>query len=158
MYIGVNNGGFTTASIPAAGMKPGSFGRSQDNFNPTNVARGGSSPGSPQKTNNYHTNGSGRDTYIATNHGGFVSNYSPKQNYDAYVDNLRGYQSNSRSLMRDICHKSSRQGKLSPKKDFFIEGQVNNTSRRVRNGLAVLKQHQRGQCARLAIPRKKSNE
>ena len=78
MYISVNNGGFTTSNLPSPSVKPGSFGRSQDNFNSMNVARSGGAGGSPQRTNNYHTNGSGRDTYIATNHGGFVSNYSPK--------------------------------------------------------------------------------
>jgi len=31
-------------------------------------------------------------------------------------------------------------------------------SPKVRNGLAVLKSYQSGQCARLAIPRQKSNE
>lgn len=35
---------------------------------------------------------------------------------------------------------------------------MGSTSRRVRNGLAVLKNQQRGQCARLSIPRQKSRE
>ena len=47
--------------------------------------------GSPAKRLHYHVNGSGRDTYIYNNHGGFMSNYAYKKDYDHYVDNLRGY-------------------------------------------------------------------
>ena len=122
MYISFNNGGFTAANIPTTGIKPGSFGRSQVNFNVLNIARGGEGNSSPAKRFNYNVNGSGRDTYIHDNHGGFVNNYSPKQNYTAYVDNLRGYHSGNRALMRDICSRSNRQGRHSPQKDFFIEG------------------------------------
>ena len=49
-------------------------------------------------------NGSGRDTYIYNNHGGFMSNYAYKKDYDHYVDNLRGYggEAHGQRSMKDI--------------------------------------------------------
>ena len=156
-YINFNNGGNTAPTFPALAAKSGAFGRSASNFAPGGVARGGESSASPAKRLHYHVNGTGRDTYIHSNHGGFISNYAGKQDYDSYVDNLRGYQTNN-SNMRDIYKRSTKQGRSSPQKDFFVEGQLGVRSPKVRNGLAVLKSYQSGQCARLSMPRQKSSE
>ena len=87
-----------------------------------------------------------------------MNNYAYKQDYDHYVENLRGYHSNNRTNMRDVYLKSNKQGRSSPQKDFFIEGQMSIRSPKVRNGLAMLNSYQKGQCARLSIPRQKSTE
>ena len=99
----------------------------------------GEASGSPPKKLHYHVNGTGRDTYIHANHGGFMNNYQYKQDYDSYVENLRGYQPNNSKNIRDVYLRSTKQGRTSPKKDFFIEGQMGVRSPKVRNGLAVLK-------------------
>ena len=100
----------------------------------------------------YHTNGTGRDTYIHSNHGGFMNNYAYKQDYDNYVENLRGYYSNASTNMRDIQLRSNKQPRQSPKRDHFVEGQISIRSPKVRNGLAVLKDFQKVQCDRLSQP------
>ena len=120
-YINFNNGGNTAATFPALAAKSGAFGRSASNFAPGGVARMGESSASPAKRLHYHVNGTGRDTYIHSNHGGFISNYASKQDYDSYVDNLRGYQTNNTN-MRDVYKRSTKQGRSSPQKDYFVEG------------------------------------
>ena len=67
--------------------------------------------GSPAKRLHYHVNGSGRDTYIYNNHGGFMTNYGFKKDYDHYVDNLRGYggAAHGQSSMKDIQFRSTKQ-------------------------------------------------
>ena len=52
----------------------GSLGRRQNMVSPAHIARGGGQ-GSPGKTINYAVDGSGRDSYIHCNMGGFASNY-----------------------------------------------------------------------------------
>ena len=85
-----------------------------------------------------------------------MNNYAYKQDYDHYVENLRGYHSNNRTNMRDVYMKSNKQGRSSPQKDFFVEGQMSIRSPKVRNGLAVLKDFQQRQCNRLSRPQRKS--
>lgn len=83
-----------------------------------------------------------------------MNNYAYKQDYDNYVENLRGYYSNASTNMRDIQLRSTKQPAQSPKRDHFVEGQISIRSPKVRNGLAVLKSYQTGQCNRLSVPRK----
>ena len=82
-YVSVNSGGFSQPSFPAAATKGGSFGK-QDRSHAMHVARGGGA-GSPGKNIHYRTNGTGRDSYIACNQGGFSNNYAFKSDQDAYV-------------------------------------------------------------------------
>lgn len=138
-YINFNNGGNTAASFPTVAAKSGAFGRSASNFQPGGVARGGEGSMSPPKRLHYHVNGTGRDTYIHSNHGGFMNNYAYKQDYDSYVENLRGYHTNTQKNMHEVYKRSTKQNRTSPKKDFFVEGQMGIRSPKVRNGLAVLK-------------------
>ena len=69
---------------PAAAQRSGSFGGRLGQISAQHIARGGGQ-GSPGKTINYHTNGSGRDSYIATNQGGFACNYGRMNDGVAYV-------------------------------------------------------------------------
>ena len=89
-YIGTNSGGFSVNNFPAASFKGGSFGVQQNRVSPNHLARGGGL-GSPGKTIHYQTNGTGRDSYIHCNQGGFASNYTFKNDRDAYVSSLRDY-------------------------------------------------------------------
>jgi hypothetical protein len=44
----------------------------------------------------YHQNGTGRDTYIKTNHGGFFGNASPRDvQVKEFFNNLRHYENSS---------------------------------------------------------------
>ena len=135
--------------------KTGAFPRERQGYAPQQVARGGVG-GSPAKRLHYHHNGTGRDTYIATNNGGFMTNYGFKKDYDSYIENLRGYHNNA--PMKEIQKSSNNQQRASPKKDHFVEGQLSIRSPKVRNGLAMLNSYQRGQCARLSMPRQRSLE
>ena len=93
-YIHFNMGGNTTANFPTQQAKGGGFTPQKTGFAPQNVARAGAG-GSPAKRLHYHVNGTGRDTYIHSNHGGFMTNYGFKKDYDSYVENLRGYHSSA---------------------------------------------------------------
>lgn len=89
-YVSKNSGGFTNMNAPASAMRGGSTGAYMPNVSAQHIARGGGQ-GSPGKTLHYHVNGTGRDSYIACNQGGFASNYTYKNDRDAYVNSLRGY-------------------------------------------------------------------
>ena len=51
-----------------------------------------------------------------------MHNYAYKQDYDHYVENLRGYHTNANTNMREVYKNSNKQGRASPQKDFFVEG------------------------------------
>ena len=72
-YVSFNSGGFTDMKTPAAAQQPGTFGQTM-RVSAQHIARGGGL-GSPGKTIHYQVNGTGRDSYIHANHGGFSSNY-----------------------------------------------------------------------------------
>ena len=72
-YVSHNSGGFTVMNQPTLQQKSTSFnagGPAQ------NLKRAGQGLGSPAKPLHYHVNGTGRDSYIHQNHGGFSQNYS----------------------------------------------------------------------------------
>ena len=153
-YVGFNNGGFSVPNQPASAWKGGTFGASQHKINPQHLARGGGL-GSPGKTIHYHVNGTGRDSYIHANSGGFACNYAYQNDRDAYVNSLRGYpmQGNQqRAIQAD-----KRKG-LSPQRDHFIEGQISIRSPKARNGLNMLRTSQKWQADRLSMPKRKSQE
>ena len=75
---------------PASAMRGGTIGPKNVNVSAQHIARGGGQ-GSPGKTIHYHVNGTGRDSYIHCNQGGFMSNYTYMNDRDAYVASLRGY-------------------------------------------------------------------
>lgn len=89
-YIDSTSGGFTMPNQPASAFKGGSFTKTQSKASPAHIGRGGGQ-GSPGKTLHYHTNGTGRDSYIACNQGGFASNYGFTNDKEAYVASLRSY-------------------------------------------------------------------
>ena len=113
--------------------------------------------GSTVKKLHYHTNGTGRDTYIHSNNGGFMFNYSGKKDYDAFVGDLRGYRGNAhghRSMKSLTVMQTTYSGKPLAKQDHFVKGQLSPHTNQARNGLAVLKNYQKDQSERLAMPRK----
>ena len=77
-------------NMPASAWHGGSFGAAKPEVSAQHIARGGGQ-GSPGKTIHYQVNGTGRDSYIHSNHGGFAFNYAWKSDQDAYVNSLRGY-------------------------------------------------------------------
>ena len=154
-YVGNNSGGFTVVNQPAASFKGGTFGQAQHKVSAQPIARGGGQ-GSPGKRIHYHTNGTGRDSYIHFNHGGFASNFAKKNDRDAYVESLRGYSLPVQDQQRAI-YANQRKGS-SPKRDHFIEGQISIRSPQARNSLNMLRTSQKFQAERLSIPRDRSIE
>jgi len=61
-YVALNNGGFTVSNLPTIQSKGGNFGATT--FKPARHEPISARP------HHYHTNGTGRDSYIVTNHGG----------------------------------------------------------------------------------------
>ena len=84
---------------------------------PAHVARGGGQ-GSPGKTIHYQVNGTGRDSYIHANHGGFACNYTWASDQDAYVNSLRGYPTTIQSQQRAVYTNAVKSGN----KDHLVEG------------------------------------
>ena len=89
-YVGFSSGGFCKEYQPASSFKPGALSGNAQKISAEHIARGGGL-GSPGKKVHYQQNGSGRDSYIYSNHGGFAHNYSFSNDRDAYVKSLRGY-------------------------------------------------------------------
>lgn len=144
-YIGFNHGGNTVATFASPCASSGAFGFSSA----TNLQK---APRSPEKTSHYNLNGTGRDTYIHSNHGGFVSNYRYVDDQKAYIKNLRNYETNHCITSADV----GRSLKGNPRKDYFVEGQISIRSPKVRNGVHALANYQFRQSDRLAMPRKVS--
>jgi hypothetical protein len=70
---------------------------------------------SPEKTTHYILNGTGRDTYIYQNHGGFASNYRYVDDMKSYVRNLRNYEKHETVTCTDVKPPMGR-------RDYFVEG------------------------------------
>ena len=82
-YVSFNSGGFAAMKQNASAQQPGTFGKTQMRVSASHIARGGGL-GSPGKTIHYQVNGSGRDSYIHANHGGFSQQYSNRNDRDRY--------------------------------------------------------------------------
>ena len=133
-YVSCNSGGFSVINQTAAASKNGTFGAAQGRVSPQHVSRGGGQ-GSPGKHIHYNTNGTGRDSYIACNQGGFASNYTFQNDRDAYVKSLRSYAPNQGQ--HGLVQSSRKQ--CSPRRDHFVEGQISIRSPKARNGLNMLR-------------------
>ena len=83
-YVRYNMGGNTSGYKPAPATGLGQFSTVKEGYSPQKVERGGLG-GSPPKRFNYAVNGTGRDTYIHCNNGGFKTNYAWKKDYDVYI-------------------------------------------------------------------------
>ena len=86
-------------------------------------------------------NGSGRDSYIGCDQGGFESNYTLANDRDAYVNSLRSYPTGARAEQR-MLHANARRG-VSPKRDHFVEGQMSVRCEKDRKSLNMLKTYQK---------------
>lgn len=118
-YIGFNSGGNTVSFLPSAAAQSGGLG---GNYVGPNIAR---KARSPEKTTHYNLNGTGRDTYIFTNHGGFASNYRYVDDQKAYVRSLRNYEKEQTTTCSDV--------KPAPgKPDYFVQGQTSLRSPKAR--------------------------
>ena len=118
-YVSTNSGGFSIENLPASAWHGGQFGPAQTMVSPQHIARGGGQ-GSPGKTIRYHVNGSGRDSYIHCNHGGFAFNYTWQRDSEAYVNSLRGYPTTVQQQQREVYTNARK----SPVRDHFVEGQI----------------------------------
>ena len=139
-YVGFNSGGFVTSYQPAAAQTSGTFGKTMSKISPQHIARGGGQ-GSPGKTIHYHVNGTGRDSYIHANHGGFMSNYSYMNDNQAYVASLRDYPSSIQKQQRDVYVNNLKSTSPRPK-DHFVSGQLSIRSPKAANELKMLKNFQ----------------
>lgn len=117
-YISFNNGGNTSMYVPnAKNIRDGRL--HQRSF--TSVFPNSGSL--PAKTITYDQDGTGRDGYIMANSGGFKYNFDKVAPANAYVNNLRHYDSVNTS-QQDIVRRSKRFNNNSPQKDYFVEGQL----------------------------------
>ena len=125
---------------PASAMRGGTLGQKNPTVSAQHIARGGGQ-GSPGKTIHYHVNGTGRDSYIHCNQGGFMSNYTYMNDRDAYVASLRGYTTNVTQEQK-ILQNNAKKGAIHTGKDHFVNGQISIRSPKARNGLNMLKASQ----------------
>ena len=88
-YVHLNNGGFTVTNLPAIGQRSGSF------VPPIAIRRNSNGGGAANRPILYQTNGSGRDSYIVCNSGGFTGQPGKLAANEAYVNSLRQYHSPS---------------------------------------------------------------
>ena len=134
----------------APATKSGAFTNAHLRVSAQHVARGGGQ-GSPGKTVHYNVNGTGRDSYIHANHGGFCGSYAFQNDRDAYVQSLRGYPNTSViTAARSLNTRSPRQSI-----DHFVEGQ-GRMSPKGQRGMNELKTYQNSQVKRLAQPKRAS--
>lgn len=105
-YIGFNMGSNTIGNFPTKAPVSGSFGSNSFDKHFSKHAR------SPERTTHYKENGTGRDSYIFSNHGGFASNYNGDRK--KYVDSLRNYDKQTYTV-RDVKPTGGR-------RDHFVEG------------------------------------
>ena len=144
-YVALNNGGFTTMNSPAIQQR-------SSNFGPSTQRNARADQQISPRPNLYHVNGTGRDSYIATNHGGQVSNYNKFSSGEAYQRSLREYEPTIQERLRD-CQNQTRN-----RRDAFLQGQGIITSPKARYGMTVLSKNQRSQADRLSMPRQNSHE
>jgi hypothetical protein len=85
-YIGFDNGGNTAKYAPAQAWRKGEM---------SQTAGGGfgfpKQQSTATKNVHYHSDGTGRDSYIHVDQGGYMSNFAAKAVNDRYVANLRTY-------------------------------------------------------------------
>jgi hypothetical protein len=105
-YIGFNSGGNHVGKIHQPSQLSGSFAIAPVYHAATKAAR------SPERPVHYNMDGTGRDTYIHVNQGGFAASPALKDSSTSFVESLRYYRPSH--------------GSRSPKKrDYFMEGQLN---------------------------------
>ena len=115
-YIGFNSGGNTAGKFATANCSVGSFSPSK-----AVVRVGPKNAMSPTRTLHYHTDGTGRDTYINVNQGGLMANYTSCDK--AYQSGLRNYAAEPRAYNIKPVNGS---------KDHFIKGQISIRSPKMR--------------------------
>ena len=108
------------------------------------------SPFIHSKPVHYHSNGTGRDSYIVRSSGGLYSEYVPGSSKNAFYTGLRQYE--------DSRSQSPFGRSLSPrvkgtKKDVFLRSQ-NHFNSTHQSNFRKMKSYQRGLDNRLAIPKK----
>lgn len=118
-YIGYDSGGNTIGNSPSPAAQSSRYAVNQVGKDTFFKAR------SPEKTTHYNLNGTGRDTYIFTNHGGFASNYRYVDDQKAYVRSLRNYEKDQTITCSDIKPQAG-------KPDYFVFGQTSLRSPKAR--------------------------
>ena len=115
-YIGFNSGGNTMGNFPTAAAKGGAF-RSIE-ARQYRIAGVGDSA----KKLHYQVDGTGRDSYIHINAGGFNAIANKQNSRDAFIASLRSTSYSPQKLQQTIYNSSTKQKRYSPSKDHFIEG------------------------------------
>lgn len=137
-YIGFDNGGNTKKYEPVPCPRQGIMSQTCTSFF-----------GYPKqqsaavKNVHYHSNGTGRDSYIHVDQGGYMNNFSTKAVNDRYVKSLRLYDTTVRGVQRQIANQSRQQHGHSPQRDYFTEGQISVRSPKARKTMAYAKIDQR---------------
>lgn len=119
-YVGFDNGGNTFIYQPSKGCytRKGAF------YAPASASYGYPKTGvQATKTVHYHADGTGRDTYIGCDQGGYMKNYRWHKQENTYVVNLREYGSTVQSTQAALATASKGRNGLNPMKDYFVEGQ-----------------------------------
>eukprot|EP00347_Sterkiella_histriomuscorum_P004546 403360052 len=150
-YIYSNNGGLTGAHQTNIQPPIGTFSSPMKKH--VTVKR----PLINSKSIHYHSNGTGRDSYIMINQGGFqIENRAGEQN-GSFYNGLRGYERNHRYLQqRSGSNSPTRQisnSKVNPFKDHLVDGQKTFSSGIVKHQLNALNQYQKHNDGRLSMPK-----
>jgi hypothetical protein len=150
-YVGFDNGGNTKMYEASKGCLT-----QNGKFNATTNGQFGypKQRSAAVKSVHYHADGTGRDTYIHCDQGGYMSNYAWQKQENAYVSGLRGYGTTINGTQNSLAAQSKGRNGLSPMKDFFVEGQVSIRHPQWRHAMSKTHKTQRSSVERLAIPRK----
>ena len=111
-YISFDNGGNTARYTPVKVEKPGKLMSPRSNFRLGGL-------GSPGRKIHYNVDGTGRDSYIHDNDGGFSYRYGRLNSKDTYVASLRGFSQNAQSFNRTFHNVTSSRDRHSPRRDFY---------------------------------------
>ncbi|CDW79504.1 UNKNOWN [Stylonychia lemnae] len=109
----------------------------------------------------YHSNGSGRDSYIVRGQGGFQIDSSPGAQSNSFYNSLRQYDPNQRYIMRRSGSNSpsgnmtspTTNSKKNPFKDYLVEGQNTYSNGQVKHQLNALNMYQKQLDSRLSQPK-----
>lgn len=85
--------------------------------------------------------------------GGFHSQFNAGATSDNHVRSLRNYTQNIQSYQHDLNRLSKRNDCQSPKRDFFVEGQLSVRSPKIQKSINMFSQYQSEMTNRLASPR-----
>lgn len=150
-YIYSNNGGFSIENKGTIFPKPGNM-EVEKRMGPSASLKFSPSNG---RAIHYNQDGSGRDSYIHHNHGGFVTNTFKNPGKETFFNQLRSY--GVTEMKRSGSNSSFEENSNSAKKlpDFFQVGQSIITNRNDIRAMQDLKKTQKKSIITLSKPKRK---